>query len=374
MSQRFLFSGLAPLLLLTAGLAAASPATDKVLENVRLPSGFRMEVYADNVPGARSMALGSKGTLFVGTRAAKVYAVAAPQKGARPAVHVIADKLNMPNGVAFRDGALYVAEIHRITRYDGVEDALPNVPPPKVVRDDLPRDRHHGWKYIAFGPDGKLYVPIGAPCNVCTQANPLYASITRMNADGSNHEVYAKGVRNTVGFTWHPTSKELWFTDNGRDYLGDDAPPCELNTAPRAGLDFGFPYCHGVDLKDPDPQLAKLGECSKMTPPAQALGAHVAPLAVRFYTGEDFPAHFRGRAFIAEHGSWNRSQKSGYRITTVRLEGGKPAGYEPFAAGFNRGDEVFGRPVDLLMLADGSMLVSDDAAGAVYRISYATPM
>jgi glucose/arabinose dehydrogenase len=372
MAQRPFLAGLASLLF--ASSALASPQTDKVLENVRLPAGFRMEVYADNVPGARSMALGSKGTLFVGTRATKVYALAPPQPGAKPAVHVIADKLNMPNGVAFRDGALYIAEIHRITRYDGVEDALTAVPAPKVVRDDLPRDRHHGWKYIAFGPDGKLYVPIGAPCNVCAQTNPLYASITRMNADGSSHEVFAKGVRNTVGFTWHPTTKALWFTDNGRDYLGDDAPPCELNTAPQAGLDFGFPYCHGKGLKDPDTQLAKLGECSKMTQPAQPLGAHVAPLGVKFYTGEDFPAGFRGRAFIAEHGSWNRSKKSGYRITTVKLEGGKAVAYEPFATGFNRGEEVFGRPVDLLVLADGSMLVSDDAAGAVYRISYATPM
>jgi glucose/arabinose dehydrogenase len=374
MSQRVLFSCLAALSCVLAGAAAASPQTDKVLENVRLPAGFRMEVYADNVPGARSMALGSKGTLFVGTRGTKVYALAAPRAGAKPAVHVIADKLNMPNGVAFRDGALYVAEIHRITRYDGVEDALTNAPAPKVVRDDLPRDRHHGWKYIAFGPDGKLYVPVGAPCNVCAQTNPVYASITRMNADGSNHEVFAKGVRNTVGFTWHPTSKALWFTDNGRDYMGDDAPPCELNTAPKAGLDFGFPYCHGKDIKDSDPQLAKLGECGRMTPPVQTLGAHVAPLGVKFYTGKEFPTAFHGRAFIAEHGSWNRSQKSGYRITTIKLEGGKAAGYEPFATGFNRGDEVFGRPVDLLVLADGSMLVSDDAAGAIYRISYATPM
>jgi glucose/arabinose dehydrogenase len=353
-----------------AGLAAsasASPATDKVLANVRLPEGFKLEVYTDQVPGARSMTLGERGTLFVGTRSGELYAVSGdPTASAKPQVRVLARKLNMPNGVAFRDGALYVAEVHRITRYDGIEHSLDAPPALKIVRDDLPRDRHHGWKYIAFGPDGRLYVPIGAPCNVCNE--PKYGVITRMNADGSGHEVFARGIRNTVGFTWHPQTKELWFTDNGRDWLGDDRPPCELNVAPRAGLDFGFPYCHGRDVKDPD--FGHLGECSRMTPPVQTLDAHVAPLAVKFYTGESFPEQYRGRAFIAEHGSWNRSTKSGYRITTVMLQGREAVAYEPFATGFHRGDEVFGRPVDLLVLQDGSMLVSDDTAGAIYRISY----
>ena len=357
-------------LLLACSVGQASPQTDKVLDSVRLPVGFRLDVYTDNVPAARSMALGQRGTLFVGTRGGKVYAVSPAVGGAPPFVRVIADKLNMPNGVAFRDGALYVAETHRITRYDNIETSLDQVPAPKVVRDDLPKDRHHGWRYIAFGPEGKLYVPIGAPCNVCSE--PKYASITRMNADGSDQEVFARGVRNTVGFTWHPATKQLWFTDNGRDYLGDDRPPCELNAAPRAGLDFGFPYCHGKDIRDPDPKYAQLGECSRMTPPVQLLGAHVAPLGVKFYTGASFPESYRNRAFIAEHGSWNRSEKSGYRITMVKLDGAKAVSYEPFATGFIRGDEVYGRPVDLLMLDDGSMLVSDDAAGAIYRISYGT--
>jgi glucose/arabinose dehydrogenase len=355
-------------LVLGCGVVHASSQTDKVVDNVRLPAGFELRVYTDNVPAARSMALGRRGTLFVGTRAGKVYAVSPAGGGEQPVVRVIADRLNMPNGVAFRDGALYVAEIHRITRYDNIEASLDQILAPKVVRDDLPKDRHHGWKYIAFGPDGRLYVPIGAPCNVCNE--PKYASITRMNADGSDHEVFARGVRNTVGFTWHPTTKEFWFTDNGRDYLGDDIPPCELNVAPRAGLDFGFPYCHGKDIRDPDPKFAQLGECSRMTPPVQSLGAHVAPLGVKFYTASGFPEGYRNRAFIAEHGSWNRKEKSGYRITTVKLDGDKAVSYEPFATGFNRGDEVYGRPVDLLMLDDGSMLVSDDAAGAIYRISY----
>lgn len=349
---------------------AASPASDKVLANVRLPAGFKLELYTDEVPGARSMALGSQGTLFVGTRTGPLYAVSGnPAHGEAQQVRILARKLNMPNGVAFKDGALYVAEVHRITRYDNIENALDDLPQPAIVRDDLPRDRHHGWKYIAFGPDGRLYVPIGAPCNVCNE--PKYGVITRMNADGSGHEVFARGVRNTVGFTWHPQTKELWFTDNGRDWLGDDRPPCELNVAPQAGLDFGFPYCHGRSDKDPD--FGGLGECSRMTPPVQLLDAHVAPLAVKFYTGQSFPEEYRGRAFIAEHGSWNRSTKSGYRITMVTLNGQRATAYEPFATGFHRDDEVFGRPVDLLELDDGSMLVSDDAAGAIYRISYTAP-
>lgn len=347
--------------------ALASSAADKVVQNVRVPPGFTFEVYADNVPDARSMALGSQGTIFVGTQKGQVFAVSGiSSNGRKPVVRTVADKLNMPNGVAFRDGALYVAEVNRVLRYDGIEAALAHPPQPQIVRDDLPKDRHHGWRYIAFGPDGKLYVSIGAPCNVCDE--PKYATITRMNPDGSDYEVFARGIRNTVGFTWHPASRELWFTDNGRDWLGDDTPPCELNHAPRPGMTFGFPYCHGRNIKDPE--FGQLGECSNSTAPAQLLGAHVAPLAVKFYTGAAFPAPLRNRAFIAEHGSWNRKQKSGYRITTVAFDGGKAASYEPFATGFHRGNEVYGRPVDLLVMDDGSLLVSDDHAGAIYRIRY----
>lgn len=354
--------------------AWASQATDQVVRNVRLPAGFKLEVYADNVPDARSMAWGQRGTLFVGTSTGNVYAItgtngaSSAQAGAiRPTVRILAAGLNLPNGVAFRDGALYVAEVHRILRYDGIEAALGKIPVPKVVRGDLPKDRHHGSRYIGFGPDGKLYVPIGAPCNVCNE--PQYGVIARMNPDGSDYEVFARGVRNSVGFAWHPTNKQLWFTDNGRDYLGDDAPPCELNHAPRSGMDFGFPYCHGRNIKDPE--FGSLGDCSKIAAPAQPLGAHVAPLGVKFYTGTVFPVEYRNQVFIAEHGSWNRSERSGYRITVVKLEGDRAVAYQPFAVGFNKGKETFGRPVDLLMLGDGSMLVSDDHAGAIYRISYA---
>src|SRR5512138_108686 len=360
--------GIAAFLAVGVTTAVASPATDKVLANIQTVPGFKLEVFADDVPGARSLAIGAKGTIFVGTRKDRVYAVSGtPGSGTKPTVRVIAENLNMPNGVAFRDGALYVAEINRILRFDAIEDSLAQPEAPKVVRDDLPKDRHHGWKYIAFGPDGKLYVPIGAPCNVCNEAD--YAVIARMNADGTGHEVFARGIRNSVGFTWHPQTKQLWFTDNGRDYLGDDVPPCELNVAPRAGLDFGFPYCHGNDIKDPE--FGHLGECAKITRPVQLLGAHVAPLGLEFYTGDAFPSVYHNQLFIAEHGSWNRSEKSGYRIVRVKLDGDRAIAYEPFVVGFKRGDEVLGRPVDLLVLEDGSILTSDDHAGAIYRLTYA---
>jgi glucose/arabinose dehydrogenase len=347
---------------------AWSADTAKILAALKAPPGFTVSIYADNVPGARSMALGEKGTLFVGTQGAgKVYAVRALADG-RQQVTTIAQGLNLPNGVAFRDGALYVAEIKRILRYDAIEGQLDAPPKPVVVREDFPADRHHGWKYIAFGPDGKLYVPIGAPCNVCDQKG--YAAITRMNADGSGREVFATGIRNTVGFTWHPVTKELWFTDNGRDWLGEDVPPDELNRAPTAGLSFGFPFCHAGAIKDPE--FGKLGECAQATPPVRKLGAHVAPLGVKFYTGTQFPESYRNQIFIAEHGSWNRKERAGYRVTLVRLQGEQVSAYEPFISGWNQADGVLGRPTDLLVLPDGSMLVSDDMAGVIYRISYGT--
>jgi glucose/arabinose dehydrogenase len=351
-----------------AGISSSAWSADtaKILAALKAPPGFTVSVYTDNVPGARSMALGDKGTLFIGTQAAgKVYAVHALADG-RQRVTTIAQELTLPNGVAFHDGALYVAELKRILRYDGIEGQLDAPPKPAVVRDDFPADRHHGWKYIAFGPDGKLYVPIGAPCNVCDQKG--YAAITRMNADGTGREVFATGIRNTVGFTWHPVTKELWFTDNGRDWLGEDVPPDELNRAPTAGLNFGFPFCHAGEIKDPE--FGKLGDCSKATPPARKLGAHVAPLGLKFYTGTQFPESYRNQIFIPEHGSWNRKERAGYRVTLVRLDGDKATSYEPFITGWNQPDTVLGRPADLLIMPDGSMLISDDMAGVIYRVSY----
>ena len=348
--------------------AAGATAEARVpLDRVKLPPGFAIEVFAEDVQGARSMALGEKGTLFVGTRrAGKVHAV---RNDGRKATEVItiASGLDLPNGVAVKDGALYVAEVTRITRYDAIESSLPRPAPPKVVYDKYPAG-HHGWKFIRFGPDGWLYVPVGVPCNVCDRGSP-YGTITRVKHDGSEMEVFARGVRNSVGFDWHPQTKELWFTDNGRDMMGDDVPPDEINHAPRACMHFGFPHCHGGDIADPE---FGSRSCSEFTAPARKLGAHVAALGMRFYTGSMFPGEYRNRIFVAEHGSWNRSRKSGYRIMTARVEGGRVVDYSVFAEGFldAAADSAWGRPVDVLQMPDGSLLVSDDHANAIYRITY----
>lgn len=353
--------------MLASGLNVISPPVIAA-DNIKLPPGFRIETYVDDVPNARSMVFGDKGTLFIATMEARnVYAVPPAADGARKAIK-IASGLNTPNGVAFRNGSLYVAEVDRIRRYDGIEAHLQKVPEPVEVT-KLPSERHHGWRYIAFGPDGKLYVSIGAPCNVCDRDKEGFAQIWRMNSDGSGREVIARGVRNSVGLTWHPTTKELWFTDNGRDMLGDDIPSCELNRLTKVGAHFGFPACHAGDIKDPE--FGKSADCSKFVPPVQKLGPHVAPLGLKFYTGTQFPDTNRGRVFIAEHGSWNRTEKIGYRITTVTLDGNRAVSYEPFATGWLQANgRIIGRPVDLLLLPDGSMLVSDDVGGKVHRISY----
>ncbi|MBT0652231.1 PQQ-dependent sugar dehydrogenase [Geomobilimonas luticola] len=357
-----------PLILIWCCTACA--ARELPLGDIRLPSGFAIGLYREKVPGARSLAVGARGTVFVGSRSAgKVYALV-DTKGAGRAdtVHTIASGLDSPNGVAFRDGALYVAEIHRVLRFDDIESRLANPPKPVVVNDTFPREGHHGWKFIRFGPDGRLYVPLGAPCNACESKDPRFASIMRMKPDGSGLEVFASGVRNTVGFDWHPVTGELWFTDNGRDWLGDDQPPDELNRAPVKGLHFGFPYRYGRNI--PDPDYGRKRPTGNFVPPEQELGPHVASLGMRFYTGSMFPPPYRNRIFIAEHGSWNRSDPLGYRVTMVRLEGNRPVAYEVFAEGWLQEGNAWGRPVDLEMLPDGSLLVSDDKAGAVYRITY----
>jgi glucose/arabinose dehydrogenase len=347
------------------GCGAATP-----LDAIRLPQGFQIALFAGGVEGARSLALGERGTVFVGTReAGRVYAlVDGDRDGVAERVVTIAQGLTMPNGVAFRDGALFVAEVSRIIRYDGIEGRLETPPSPSVVRGDFPTETHHGWKFIAFGPDGLLYVPVGAPCNICESADDRFASVTRMRPDGTGFEVFAKGVRNTVGFAWHPVTREFWFTDNGRDMLGDNFPPDELNRAPRAGMHFGFPYRHGAGSSDPE--FGQRAPAVDFVPPVQALGAHVASLGMRFYTGTMFPPEYRNRIFIAEHGSWNRSSPVGYRLTTVTLDGDRAVAYEPFAEGWLRGMTAWGRPVDLLVMPDGAILVSDDRAGAVYRITW----
>ena len=315
------------------------------------------------------MALGAKGTLFVGTREeGKVYALVEKGSTRRVEVMTIARGLNMPNGVAFRNGALYVAEVNRVLRFDNIEEHLRNPPRPVVVNASFPTRKHHGWKFIRFGPDGLLYVPVGAPCNVCAEKDPRFATVMRMDPDGRNLEIFARGVRNTVGFDWHPVTHELWFTDNGRDWLGDDLPPDELNRAPVKGLHFGFPYWHGRNI--PDPEFGKGHRQEEFVPPEVELPAHVASLGMRFYTGAMFPAGYRDQIFIAEHGSWNRSNPIGYRLTLVRLKDNRAASYEVFAEGWLQNGTAWGRPVDLQVMPDGSLLVSDDKAGAIYRITY----
>lgn len=350
------------------------PVSTLPVERLNLPDGFSVEVFAEGLDGARSMAMGDDGTLFVGTRNEKtVYAVQDLDKDYRADhIKVLDSTLEVPNGLAFRKGSLYVAEVGRLLRYDNIESELDDPSEPMVVYDDYPTEFHHGWKYIAFGPDDKLYVPVGAPCNICdsTVSDKRYATITRMDPDGSNREIYAHGVRNSVGFSWHPKTQELWFTDNGRDMLGDDIPPCELNRISEAGQHFGYPFCHGGTVKDPE--FGDQRPCSEFVAPVQAMGAHVAPLAVKFYTGKMFPKKYQNFAFVAEHGSWNRSKKVGYRISLVELNGNEAVSYTTFMDGWldDETQEQFGRPVDILFLEDGSMLISDDFGDAIYRVTY----
>jgi len=350
--------------------AAPVPAKPSALSSLKLPKGFQIAVYADKVEGARELAVTDSGLVFVGsTKAGKVYAlVDADKDGVAERVVTVAEGLNNPNGVALLNGALYVGEISRIIRFDDIEKTYASKPSYKVVKNDLPTETWHGAKYIKAGPDGKIYVPIGAPCNICDKEDAPHSKIWRMNPDGSNWEMFARGVRNTVGFTWHPQSKEMWFTDNGRDELGDNMPSCELNVAPKPGLHFGFPYCHGGVL--PDPEFGKGKSCDAYVPPVAALGPHVAPLGLAFYTGKQFPEQYRNQLLIAEHGSWNRSSKIGYQVRLITLYGNKVVSDTAFIDGFLQNEEVSGRPVDIANMPDGSILVSDDHAHKVYRVSY----
>ena len=358
-------------------MAAPAQAAGVRLDTLRVPAGFSVSLLTDAVPNARQMALGrsvdGKSVLYVGTReAGSVYAVEL-QGGKAGTVHTVASGLAMPSGIAWREGSLYVAATSKVIRFDAIDSHLAQPPAPVVVTDRLPAERHHGWKFIAFGPDGKLYVPVGAPCNVC-EPDDRHGVIQRMNGDGSGLETVARGVRNSVGFDWSPVDKTLWFTDNGRDMLGDDLPGDELNRVTKSGEHFGYPYCHQGDT--PDPEFGAKHACKEFTAPAANLGAHVAAIGMRFYTGTQFPPAYRGNVFIAEHGSWNRSSKVGYVVARVAIDAqgraGKP---EPFVEGWLQTDAngrqtVWGRPADVLVMSDGSLLVSDDLAGAIYRVSY----
>ena len=349
------------------------PASELPIDKLRVPAGFKVEVWIDGVPEARSLALGDKGTVFVSNRIAKnVYAVI--DRGGKREVKVILKGLNAPNGIAFGNGTLFVAERNRITRYDGIEDRLDNPPEGKVVVDGLDPQTQpgHFWKFLALGPDGKLYYNVGSPQNITMPAY-FQATISRVDPKTGVVEIYAQGVRNSVGFDWHPRTKELWFTDNARDWMDDETPADKLNVAKQKGENFGFPYCHQGDTLDPE--YGKNHSCSEFTPPALKLGAHVAPLGMRFYTGTMFPAEYRNNIFIARHGSWNRSVKQGYDVFRVVLDDeGKVVKAEPFLTGFlvdPKGDPPrWGRPVDVLVMRDGALLVSDDYNGILYRISH----
>ncbi len=341
------------------------------LSKIKLPEGFKINLYAEGVKNARSITRSPDGTIFVGTRGeGSVYALRDEDGDYKAEKRwTIATGLSMPNGVAVKDGDLYVAEHNRILRYDDIETQLANPPKPVVVNEDYPSEKHHGWKFIDFGPDGKLYVPVGAPCNIC-ESEDIFNTITRINPDGSDLEIVHRGIRNTVGFTWHPETKELWFTDNGRDWMGNDEPNCELNHAPTDGMHFGYPYCHQGDISDPD--FGEKHACSEFTPPVVKMGPHVAPLGLIFNTGNQFPEIYKNQLLIAEHGSWNRSNPIGYQVSLVGFDAnGQTKGKSAFASGWLEDGEAWGRPVDLEQLPDGSVLVSDDFADVIYRIYYA---
>lgn len=359
------------LFLFITALGFAQPEKPQTIINaLNIPDGFKLTVFADNVPNARSLALGDKDIIYIGTGATgSVYAVAdVNHDGVADKTYTIAKGLNMPNGVAYKDGSLYVSEINRIIRFDDITQALSQPPKPVVVYDKFPSDKHHGWKYLRFGPDGKLYTAIGAPCNICQPDQP-YASLVRLNPDGSQFEVIASGIRNTVGFDWQPDTNALFFNDNGRDLMGDDLPPEELNLWSKPGEHFGYPYCHAGNIIDPEFGLGK--NCKDFIPPTWKYKAHVAPLGMRFYLGKQFPSAYKNQLFVAQHGSWNRTQPGGYRIALIKFNKSKPVSEEIFIDGWlTKDNKVLGRPVDILEQPDGSLLISDDQLGVIYKIKY----
>ncbi len=356
---------------LLAACGTTPQGSNGPLAKIKLPPGFEISVYTDEAPNARTMALGKNGTLFVGTyKAGKVYAVLPPERGAKPKVVTIAEGMDNPNGVTFRDGALYVAEPTCIFRFDAIEQQLSAPPRPVKVYEGFPKQKIHGLRSIRFGPDGMAYVPVGSTCNSCKGDPQRYAVLLRLdlNLATPTPEVFGRGIRDTQGFDWHPETGELWFVENGRDGLGNDAPPDELNVAPKQGLNFGFPFCHGMAVADPKFGVERT--CGEFTPPALDLPAHAAPLGLRFYTGAQFPAEYRNRLFIAEHGSSDREPKIGHRVSMVTIKDNRVEKYEPFAEGWLQDNVAWGRPVDVIVAPGGALFVSDDKAGAIYRISY----
>jgi len=372
-TKRFaIFTAFAVIVCVAAGFGLKSKYDKQLpLDQIKLPPGFKIAIYAE-VSNARSMVLSDNGTLFVGNRSEdKVYAVKDTDGDmVADITYVIDEGLKMPNGVALKEGDLYVAEVSRILKYENIETNLANPPEPVIIFDGYPTERHHGWKYIAFGPDGLLYVPVGAPCNICDKEDEIYGSLTRINVDQPIPQIVASGIRNTVGFDWDPKTDKLWFTDNGRDMMGDDIPPCELNAITERNQHFGYPYCHGGEVLDP--KFGKGKSCDDYTSPVWNFGAHVAPLGMSFYEGDMFPNTYASKIFVAQHGSWNRSKKSGYVIMALDHEATNVSKAEVFASGWldKESQKAWGRPVDVINMPDGSILVSDDYADVIYRISY----
>ena len=363
-------------LLWSAGLAVAPAACEAPAAEAEeapatkgLAPGFALSVVTDAVPNARQMALSNNGVLYVGSRrAGKLYAVVLGETwDEEPEVVTFAHGLTMPSGLALHEGDLYVAALNRVLRYVDIDRAFRAQPTPDVVTDTLPNRRHHGWKYLSVGPDGFLYVPVGAPCNICLSEDPRFASILRMDSRTGATTVYAKGVRNSVGMAWHPDTGQLWFTDNGRDMLGDDVPPEEVNVVATAGSHFGYPHIHGAAIADP--RFGTDADAAAFVAPAFEMQAHAAALGIAFYTGDQFPSEYAQALFIAEHGSWNRSSKVGYRVSVLRFAEGRPT-YAPFVDVWLDGQKASGRPNDVLQAADGSLLVSDDLGGRIYRVAY----
>ena len=356
-------------LLFSVILLAEALHADAQLNLIELPPGFSIAIYAEGVENVRQMVRGDNGTIFAGSRrAGKLWAVTDTDGDQRAEqVRLIDEGLNMPSGVEFRDGSLYVGAVDRILRYDNIENLLAQPPEPVVVTAVLPDKTHHGWKYLRFGPDGKLYIPVGIPCNICDEEG--FGEIRRMNPDGSAMDTFAKGVRNSVGLAFHPENGQLWFTENGKDMMGDDIPADELNHAPHAGMHFGIPYCHQGDL--PDNEFGTGRDCKNYTPPVAKLEAHGAALGLVFYNGDMFPGEYKNRLFITQHGSWNRTEKIGYQILMMDVGSeGTVLSRRVFASGWLQGQQAWGRPNDVLVMPDGALLVSDDLANVIYRISY----
>jgi glucose/arabinose dehydrogenase len=357
-----------------AKLAPVAPpplaaAADKIpVDKLKAPKGFNIELYASGMANARSLALGDKGTVFVGSRLLdKVYAIV--NKNGKREVKVLVSGLYRPNGVVFKNGTLYIAELSQISKIDNVEDKLDSPPKPTVIYSDLPKDEAHGWKFLAMGPDNRLYFNIGAPCNICMPP-PTNAQLRSIGVDGSGATIVAHGIRQVVGMDFHPTSKVLYFTENQRDWLSEDEPQDKLNRVLNPGKDnFGFPYCHGGNIEDPE--FGWGHSCDEFTKPIAQVGPHTAPLGMRFYTGHMFPAKYQSAIFIARHGSWNKTHKIGGDIYVVTLnKDGTVKSQEPFLTGFLQDNNYIGRPVDVMNMPDGSILISDDWNGAVYRVSY----